>query len=270
LPALGSIVARILRCALAAVLLPLAVAPAAGAQVGGAVPEAAEPVERMALGNAAYERAEYFEAVDIYRSLLDEGYEDPDLYYNLANAYLKAELLGWAILNYERALRLAPRDADVEANLAYARSRMVDIIASENAPWLVSALASVHHLLGVPQTLWLTSTLWFAVAAVSILGVLRPAWRNRVRILMLGLVVLVVLSGVSAAFKIYDLEARAPGIVVVEEVQVMSGPGAEYAREFVLHAGTGVEVKRAYRGWLEVALSEEMRGWVSADAVEPI
>lgn len=38
------------------------------------------------------------------------------------NAYFKLGNKGKAILNYERALQLLPRDADVKSNLVYARS----------------------------------------------------------------------------------------------------------------------------------------------------
>src|ERR1700748_1048544 len=42
--------------------------------------------------------------------------------YNLANSYARAGKPGLAVLNYERALLLAPGDADIRANLEYVRS----------------------------------------------------------------------------------------------------------------------------------------------------
>jgi hypothetical protein len=42
--------------------------------------------------------------------------------YNLANSYARAGKPGLAVLNYERAVLLAPNDADINANLEYVRA----------------------------------------------------------------------------------------------------------------------------------------------------
>lgn len=225
---------------------------------------------RAIAGNDAYERGDYLAAIEIYRGILDEGLESASLCYNLGNAYLKAGQLGWAILSYERALRLAPRDGDVQANLAYARSRMVDVLPEPKSPWIVSILVEAHGLLAPRQLAWLSTGLWFAVAVLAIVGVFRASLKGPVRTANIVLVSVLALALASLGLKIYDLEARHAGIVVAEEVQVMSGPGTDYAREFILHAGTRVTIERAYQGWLEVGLSEEMRGWVEGGAVDEI
>ena len=237
---------------------------------GGAAAETVDPYEQMVRGNEAYERGDYAEAVELYRGTLDTGLRSADLHYNLGNAYLKAGRLGWAVLNYERALRLNPRDPDVQANLEYARSRMVDVLPDRETPWLLSAVIRVHNLLGLSQLLWLVSALWFAMLLLTSVSLFRERLRRPAGVVNPILAVILGLALTSAAFKIYDAEARDPGIVVAEEVQVMSGPGDEYAREFVLHAGTRIEIKRTYQNWHEIALSEEMRGWVAGDAVEEI
>ena len=125
-------------------------------------------------------------------------------------------------------------------------------------------------MIGVTQTLWVASSLWFLLAAVAVLALFAGPIRAPLRIASLIVLVALSLTLTSLGFKIYGQEARHPGIVVADEVQVMSGPGSDYAREFILHAGTGVEVKRNYQGWIEIALSDEMRGWVEETTVEEI
>lgn len=69
--------------------------------------------------------------------------------YNLANSYARAGKPGLAVLNYERALLLAPADADINANLEYVRSsahvtteprsrfsRVVQVVRPNLAAWL--------------------------------------------------------------------------------------------------------------------------------------
>ena len=52
-----------------------------------------------------------------YEQVSKNGYESPALYYNLGNCYFKLHNLPAAILSYERARRLAPRDEDIAYNL---------------------------------------------------------------------------------------------------------------------------------------------------------
>ena len=73
--------------------------------------------EQMAKANESYEGGEYAQALEIYERLVEEGAVDPDLFYNLGNAYYKEGQPGRAVLYYKRALRLAPRDNDARTNL---------------------------------------------------------------------------------------------------------------------------------------------------------
>ena len=66
------------------------------------------------------------------------GVRDPQAHYNLGNACFKAGRLGEAVLWYERALRLAPRDADIRANLHYVEQLRLDKVSEAVGParWL--------------------------------------------------------------------------------------------------------------------------------------
>ena len=98
--------------------------------MGVALAQAPSPTDLMAEANAQYERGEYADAAQQYEALIDSGYEDAALYYNLGNAYFKNGDLGRAVLNYLRAEELSPRDPDIRANLEFARARTVDRVES--------------------------------------------------------------------------------------------------------------------------------------------
>ncbi len=59
----------------------------------------------MQEANGLYQKNNFSEAAQIYQKLVDEGYEGTALYYNLGNAYYRLNKIGYAILNYERALK---------------------------------------------------------------------------------------------------------------------------------------------------------------------
>ena len=100
------------------------------------------PTNLMAAANDRYERGEYTEAAQQYEALIDMGYSDAALYFNLGNTYLESEDLGRAILSYLRALVLSPRDPDILNNLDLARSQTVDQIEVER----VSLIESFAYL----------------------------------------------------------------------------------------------------------------------------
>ena len=86
----------------------------------------AKPSDTMSTANQLYETGQYSQAVQAYQQLVDQGFTDSALFYNLGNAYFKDGDYGRAIANYRRAQLLAPRDADIVTNLELARSRIVD------------------------------------------------------------------------------------------------------------------------------------------------
>jgi hypothetical protein len=77
----------------ALLVLGIALAGAAGAAV--AEPD---PLEQFGRGNHLYEEGRFREAAAAYRALADRAYESPALYFNLANALLKAGELGEALV----------------------------------------------------------------------------------------------------------------------------------------------------------------------------
>ena len=99
----------------------------------------------IAKANSFYQSGNFAQAAELYRQVADAGYESSVLYYNLGNSYYRLGKIGYAILNYERAQKLAPGDDDITHNLALANSRIVDKI--DNIPpfflfkWWESLLA---------------------------------------------------------------------------------------------------------------------------------
>ena len=81
---------------------------------------------RYGLAAELYQAEQYDSAAAVYQGLLDEGTEAFELYYNAGNAYFKAGDIGPAILNFERAKKLQPRNPDVQYNLELAYLRQPD------------------------------------------------------------------------------------------------------------------------------------------------
>jgi len=80
----------------------------------------------MQAGNEFYKNNQYQLAIDEYDKLINQGYEGASLYYNLGNAHYRLGKIGYAILYYEKALKLSPGDEDAKHNLALAKVNISD------------------------------------------------------------------------------------------------------------------------------------------------
>ena len=67
---------------------------------------------RVKQANDLYSKGNYSDAAKLYEKVLATEGVAPELYYNLGNAYYKLSETGKSILNYERAIRLAPTFED--------------------------------------------------------------------------------------------------------------------------------------------------------------
>lgn len=73
--------------------------------------------ETFELANLAYEKGNYEHAIIQYQQLIDEGFNNADLYYNLGNAYYKTNQVALSILHFEKALKIEPSNNEIEHNL---------------------------------------------------------------------------------------------------------------------------------------------------------
>ena len=128
--------------------------------------------------NNAYREENYDAAIQDYEELINAGIRGANIYYNLGNAYLRTDNKGKAILYYERAFRMRPRDADIRANLKFART-LVESGAQQTSPsWYNQVLFFLHGFLSANEMVFLASALYFAIIALFALGIWFRGWRR--------------------------------------------------------------------------------------------
>ena len=226
--------------------------------------------DSMTLANQLYQDGSWAEAAQIYQQLVNSGIQNSDLDYNLGNAYFKMGELGEAIFYYKQAQSLAPRDADIAANLDLARSQTMDKydrgtgnvavdLANLTRSWLT------ENELGAAALLF-----WFGFALLWIArrfngGGTRP-------ILSYGLALVTVLlfgSGLLFGSRLIADRVQTEGVIVADEIDVTSAPGAGAIIEFTLHSGAEVNVMEQRSGWARLALpGEHLQGWVPQDTIQ--
>ena len=229
--------------------------------------------ETMQRSNQLYENGRFQEASQSYQQLVHLGVEHENLFYNLGNAYYKSGDLGRAVLNYERARRMAPRDADIRANLEFARLLALDRYETEANSPLEDWVGFTSSFLTLNELSIFVLGLFWLMAALIIAYRRRRDGRLRTAI-QAGLVLVVLLFGLSAftlGSYLYMENTRPSAVVVADSVEVLSGPGEDYITEFDLHAGAGVRILETRGQWARLALpGEQFQGWAPLDVVEAI
>lgn len=211
----------------------------------------------------------YREAAELYEQILRRGFEHPDIYFNLGNAYFKVNDLGRAILNYRRAQRFLASDADLVESIRTAKSRIQDDEPDRRPPELLRTLLFWHYDTSV-RFLAQASVLSYVVLCGA-LGLFFFVRKTPLRWLVKALVVVTVVLSISFALRLYQDRTQRVAVVLVGAEPVRTGYHEKETERFSVHAGTEltVEDEREADGgrWLKVALSKELRGWIRADAV---
>lgn len=216
--------------------------------------------------NQAYKEAHFQEAVDDYEQLIRSGHRNGHLFYNLGNAYFRANQLGRAILNYERARLLIPRDADLNFNLRHARDQTRDAIPQSQG--FISMTFFWLKNLSLGEVLWgfvILNILFWAILLIRLF--LRSEWSYYLFLLLL---IFWLVAGASFGLKWYQFDTDDRAVILEQEVHVLAGPDSHDTLLFKLHEGTIVNNERSEDGWTLVRLPDKKRGWVEADVVESI
>lgn len=226
-----------------------------------------ENLQHFISGGQAYRQGAYQEAIAEYEAIEQNGWVSGPLYYNLANSYFKQGEIAKALLNYERAKRLMPRDSDVRANADYVRSKVVKNFKLKKANFFQKIKAMVVNfctqneltLIGAGSFIFL-----MAVWMGALYGQWSFKWRWGSRII-LGFVVCATWGLLFV--QLYDQQGRA---VVMNPMEAQFEPKEGGTSHFALVEGQLVRVMREKDGWIKISRLDGKSGWVPKEVIEKI
>jgi tetratricopeptide (TPR) repeat protein len=227
----------------------------------------ASPDSIFEKGVDAYRQGDMEEACQTWESLYDQGYVSGALCYNLGNAHFRLGHTAKALIFYERARKLLPRDRDVRTNLMLARMAVVDRVDAPVRLVVWNWVDAVRDYFSEQELQHLL--VWLGVAAaLSVIAV--TLFRPRVpRAIPIVICALWLLCGALFVWRsITDSVPRA--IIAVAKVDVKSAPDESSKDVFALHEGLKVRVRTNLAGWLKIELADGRRGWIPATEAEQI
>lgn len=220
--------------------------------------------ETMKQGNQFYMNNNYEKAIEKYSELVKKGYSGKELFYNLGNAYFKTGRIGFSILNYEKALRLAPSDEDIIYNLKIANARTVDKIEIFPRLFLIQWWESLVNFYSVNGWTQIIYVLYLLI--IALVGAFFLTRRHRVQKLSLaGLIPLIIVFALSVfilALKINFESTQQTGILVENTASVKLSPDRQSGDAFIIHEGIKVNVEDKVNGWLKIRLADGKVGWI--------
>ena len=228
--------------------------------------------ERWEMGNKAYINGDYNKAIEEYNAILEGGEYSMKLYYNLANAYIKSEKIGKAILYYNKALRIDPSSDDVRHNLALAEARTKDRIAVVPEFFLNRWLRVVRNSLSCTAWSLLSLSLFGVMLCFVVLFLLTSRIRLR-KTGFFGAMCTFLLFVVVTSFAVSsrnDMLSHEEAVVMGSAISVKSSPDRSATDLFVLHEGTKVKVLSEVDEWAEVVIADGKKGWTLKSNVEEI
>jgi len=219
--------------------------------------------------NEFYAANSYDSAQVYYTKILDGGITNAAVYYNLGNCYYRLSKPGMARLCYEKAAALSPADADIQANIRFIKTVIVDRSedAAAESDFLTAVLYGIHTLLPLQTQLAAFCAL---LLALSIFGAMM-LFKHGLARLWLGYVaalctLLILIVGISAGYKIYALESKQYAIILTESLDAKNQPMGDQTL-FTVHEGTKTQIRKTMGEWSLISLSNGVSGWVTTASI---
>lgn len=214
---------------------------------------AQEPSAQLNKGEAAYRARDYPTAAAEFAAAADRG--DRIAAYNLGNTRYRQGRFPEALVAYERARLVMPRDPELLANIRLVRKQL-DLQVGEEA--FGQTLASIRDSLTAAERLWVCILLNLIAALLVCFG------SRRLRIMGAVVTLLAVVAIVEVAIL---GPGRPPmGIVLDPEVAMRAEPDARLEARLTIIAGVSVEVLSRGSGWTKIR-AEGHTGYVESASI---
>jgi tetratricopeptide (TPR) repeat protein len=209
-----------------------------------------------------YEQGKYAEAVNLYDHLLHAGKVSEALYFNRGNAFLKMGQLGKAIASYRQAEQLAPRDAELRANLQFARTQ-----ARGGSPARVNYWRRWLEIMTLNEWTVLTAAALWLLFVLLALTQWRPELKPSLKSLLATVALALIFFGVCLAGSLNQNYFTRSAIVVTGEAEVRNGPLDESQSAYKVRDGVELGILDTKDGWFRVVDPAGRSGWLRQEQV---
>ena len=235
-------------------LVPFIFALLLSAPVTAASRNAEKATALFEQANILYTQGEFQQAAEQYAEIIAQDGISAPLLYNLANSYAATGQVGPAVLNYERALRVAPNDTDIQGNLDLVRKDAG--LYRDDRPLYRRAA----EMLGADQWLLLAGCALLCAGISALLATLLAGKKKKaLHGLAFCSALIVLLTLPPACFRYQDWRL---GVVLAEHTHLLISPFADAAPAGDIRAGRLIRPQRTHGEYMLVTTETGKSGWL--------
>lgn len=219
-----------------------------------------------------YSIAKYDSAALIYQSIIDSGYQSPELYYNLGNTYYKLQEIPSAILYYEKAIKLNPNDENIIHNLNLCNSLIPDRIEEMPKLFFIQWYQGLYNYFPIDTWAMIGLILFSLFAFFLLIYFLssRLLWKklgfwSAFLFLILASFAFFLTSQKYSSFKQHN-----EAIIFIPSITVKSSPAKNSVDLFVIHEGTKVTILDQVGTWKKIKIQNGSIGWIEDENMQII
>lgn len=197
----------------------------------------------------------------------DPKFGNGKLYYNIANSFFQLSEYPWAVLYYNKAINLMPRNEEVRRNLSIALNKLNLPKLEENNVY--HSLFFFHYLLSVPEQL--QSFFISGLLLLALLSLYIWKWHPLIKygIALAGAVCFIFLLSLSYAHYIEPVQG-----VMVQASALYRDAGMQYAKAVIKPVPAGLKVdvlnSKDQGQWLKIVTPDGNLGYVPMESIRLI
>lgn len=226
-----------------------------------------EAIGKFVAGNNFYREGKFKEAAQKYTEVLEAGKESSVLYYNLGNAFFKDGQLGKALINYERAMRLTPRDHDLRFNYNHVLSYTKNPAAEVEKNMLIRILNDFVYFYSQDEMVGILNILLGIFIVIHMLSMFLNWSTALQRNLLSSIFIIMVIFGIGLLTKIDQEREKA---IVVKNTEAKFEPKEDSTAHFRLPEGVKIRIMAEENDWAKIQRSDGKVGWVGSGDFEKI
>ena len=227
--------------------------------------------EQFFSANNFYNSSKYLESIELYESILAEGWESINLYYNLGNAYYRQGMIGQSIWSYNKALRINPRNSDIKHNLEILNARIKDRIVLPEEFFLVRVYMKIKSRYNLEEWLFIGSIMIFISVILFLLSKLYIFDNFILDRSLIVFIITSIIIHVIILDRFLDENDNRIGVIIDNSVDAYSGPFyGDNTILFKINEGTKVKIVQAQNNWIEIILLNGNRAWVPLEKIRQL
>lgn len=203
--------------------------------------------------------------------LLEKDYKDFRIYYNIGNAYVRLNKIGYAMLYYEKALKLRPDEKRIESNINFLKTKLKDKVEEEQKSPLRKTIEKFYKKLSFKILLYPFFLSFLFINLLIFYYLISPENFKRFFLIIFSFFIALFLISSIFLYHFWYVERNVfYGIGIEDTIEVKSAPMEDATILFVIHEGLKVRAYEEVEGYLRISLPNGLGGFVKKNSVEMI